>query len=57
MWKSKDYILSKYPMELLLKYDYYFAICEAGFNSGKLGIGHYIIVSDDLLSTNNSFNY
>jgi cyclopropane-fatty-acyl-phospholipid synthase len=57
MWKSKDYILSKYPMELLLKYDYYFAICEAGFNTGKLGIGHYIIVNDSVLSTDNSFNY
>lgn len=57
MWLSKDYILSKYSMELLLKYDYYFSICEAGFNTGKLGIGHYVIVNNEVLSTNNSFNY
>ncbi len=55
MWKEKDYIRSKYPEELLLKYDYYFSICEAGFNTGYLGIGHYVIVSDPILSINNSF--
>lgn len=45
MWNKKDYIRSKYPEELMLKYDYYFSICETGFNTGILGIGHYIIVN------------
>jgi len=57
MWKEKEYIRSKYPEELLLKYDYYFAICEAGFNTGILGIGHYVIVSEPILSITNSFGY
>jgi len=57
MWIKKDYIQSKYSYELLLKYDYYFSICEAGFNSGILGIGHYIIVNESILSLTNSFNY
>lgn len=57
MWKEKDYISSKYPKELMLKYDYYFAICEAGFNTGMLGIGHYVIVKEPILSINNSFTY
>jgi cyclopropane-fatty-acyl-phospholipid synthase len=55
MWKEKENILTKYPLELMLKYDYYFAICEAGFNTGMLGIGHYIIVSEPILSLNNSY--
>jgi cyclopropane-fatty-acyl-phospholipid synthase len=57
MLNEKNYILSKYPKELLLKYEYYFAVCEAGFNTGMLGIGHYVIVPDEILSTTNSFNY
>lgn len=57
MWKEKEYIRSKYPEELMLKYDYYFAICEAGFNTGILGIGHYIIVNESLLTLSNSFGY
>lgn len=57
MWKSSDYINNKYSKEFLLKYDYYFAICEAAFNTGILGIGHYVIVSEPILSLTNSFNY
>lgn len=57
MWGEKDYIRTKYPEELMLKYDYYFAICEAGFNTGILGIGHYIIVNEPILSISNSFGY
>ena len=57
MWKEKEYIRSKYPEELMLKYNYYFAICEAGFNTNVLGIGHYVIVSEPILSIQNSFNY
>jgi cyclopropane-fatty-acyl-phospholipid synthase len=57
MWKEKDYISSKYPKELMLKYDYYFAVCEAAFNTGMFGIGHYVIVSEPVLSLTNSFNY
>ena len=57
MWAEKDYIRTKYPEELLLKYDYYFAICEAGFNTGIMGIGHYVIVPEPILSLTNSFNY
>ena len=54
MIESKAYILEKYGIELFLKYEYYFAICEAGFNTGSMGIGHYIIVSDDILTTSKS---
>lgn len=57
MWSEQNYIRTKYPEELLLKYDYYFAICEAGFNTGILGIGHYVIVSEPVLSLTNSFGY
>ena len=57
MWNEQNYIRTKYSNELLLKYDYYFAICEAGFNTGMLGIGHYVIVSEPILSITNSFNY
>lgn len=57
MWKEREYIRSKYPEELMLKYDYYFAVCEAGFNTGILGIGHYIIVNEPILSLTNSFGY
>lgn len=57
MWNERDYIRSKYPEELMLKYDYYFAVCEAGFNTGMLGIGHYIIVNEPILSLTNSFGY
>jgi len=55
MWKEREYIRTKYTEELMLKYDYYFAICEAGFNTGILGIGHYIIVNQSILSLTNSF--
>ena len=41
----------------MLKYDYYFAICEAEFNTGILGIGHYVIVNEPVLSLTNSFGY
>lgn len=57
MWNKKDYIRSKYPKELMLNYDYYFAIYEAGFNTGILGIGHYIITNEPILSLSNSFGY
>ena len=57
MWKEREYIRTKYPEELMLKYDYYFAICEAGFNTGILGIGHYIIINEPILSLTNSFGY
>jgi len=57
MIQEKNYILEHYGKELFLKYEYYFTICESAFNTGILGIGHYVIVNDDILSTNNSFNY
>lgn len=57
MWGEREYIRTKYPEELMLKYDYYFAICEAGFNTGILGIGHYVIVNEPILSLTNSFGY
>lgn len=57
MWKESEYIKINYSTELLLKYDYYFASCESAFNTGMMGIGHYVIVSDPILSISNSFNY
>ena len=55
MLAQKDWIRTKYPEELIRKYDYYFAICEAGFNTGILGIGHYIIVQEPILTLTNSY--
>lgn len=57
MLKEKDYIIKNYNEELLKKYEFYFAICEACFSVGSMGIGHYVIVNEELVSTNNSFNY
>lgn len=57
MIESKAYICENYGLELFAKYEYYFASCEAAFNTGSLGIGHYVIVPDDILNTTNSFNY
>jgi cyclopropane-fatty-acyl-phospholipid synthase len=57
MIESKEFILQKYGLELFAKYEYYFAACEAAFNTGSLGIGHYTIVPDDIINTTNSFNY
>lgn len=57
MLKEKDYIIMHYGEELFKKYEFYFAICEAGFNAGFLAIGHYVIVNNDIVSLNNSFNY
>ena len=57
MWLEREYIRTKYPEELMLKYDYYFSICEAGFNTGILGIGHYIIINEPILSLTDSFGY
>jgi cyclopropane-fatty-acyl-phospholipid synthase len=56
MMLEKQYILKNYGNELLAKYEYYFAICEAAFNTGSMGIGHYIIVNNDMLSTDDSYN-
>jgi cyclopropane-fatty-acyl-phospholipid synthase len=55
--KEKEYIIKNYSLELFRKYYYYLSACEASFNTGEMGIGHYIIVHDDILSTSNSFNY
>ena len=57
MIAAKDYIIKHYSIELYKKYEYYFASCEANFNTGFNGIGHYVIVHDTILSTKNSFNY
>ena len=57
MLKQKDYILKNYGKELLLKYEYYFTICEAGFNSNIMGIGHYVIIKGNTVNLSNSFIY
>lgn len=57
MMKERDYVTKEYGDELLKKYEYYFAICEAGFSTGSLGIGHYVITNEPIVSTKNSFNY
>ena len=57
MLNSADYVKKHFSEELLLKFDYYFSICRSGFITGNLAIGHYIIVHDEKLSINNSFNY
>lgn len=57
MLKNKNYIIDNYSEELLLKYEYYFSSSEAGFNTGILGIGHFVIVNSNILTLDNSFNY
>lgn len=55
--KNKEYIINNYSEDLFLKYDYYLSSCESAFNSGIMGIGHYVIVNQQYVNLNNSFNY
>jgi cyclopropane-fatty-acyl-phospholipid synthase len=57
MLNEKKYIIENYGEDLLKKYEFYFAICETGFRLGYMGIGHYIIVNEPVISTDNSFNW
>jgi len=57
MLENKNYIINNYSEELLLKYEYYFSSSEAGFDTGILGIGHFVIVNNNMLTLDNSFNY
>jgi cyclopropane fatty-acyl-phospholipid synthase-like methyltransferase len=57
MLKQKNYILKNYGKELFLKYEYYFTICEAGFNTNMMGIGQYVIIKGDTVNLSNSFIY
>jgi cyclopropane-fatty-acyl-phospholipid synthase len=55
--ENKDVLIKKYGEEMFLKYEYYLASCETCFNLGMVGIGHYVLTNDTILTTNNSFNY
>ena len=55
--ENKNILIKKYGEKVFLKYEYYLASCEACFNLGHVGIGHYVMVHEDIVSTNNSFNY
>lgn len=57
MMKNSEYIIEKYGIELLRKYEYYMMTCEVGFTNGGMGIGHYLIVNSPNASLNNSFTY
>jgi cyclopropane-fatty-acyl-phospholipid synthase len=57
MFDKSDYIIEKYGKNLLLKYEYYFKICEAVFTSGMMGISHILITNDITVNCNNNFNY
>lgn len=45
MQKNKEYIYEHYGEALYRQYEYYFNICEAGFTTGKLALGHYLITN------------
>jgi cyclopropane fatty-acyl-phospholipid synthase-like methyltransferase len=55
--KDKEELIKKYGIKLFNKYEYYLASTEANFKLGDMGIGHYVMVSDDNVYTSNSFNY
>jgi len=55
MLEKSDYIVQKYDMELLKKYEYYFNICEAMFRCGTVGIGHYLITNEQIVSLDNNY--
>jgi cyclopropane-fatty-acyl-phospholipid synthase len=57
MMNNRKYIEEKYGIELLRRYDYYFASCYALFTTGNLGIGHYIITSKKTLNINSNSNF
>jgi len=57
MLKNKDFIIKKYGKQLLNKYDFYLAICEAGFRANKLSLGHYLIKNDNINNLSNNFIY
>jgi len=39
--------LSKYSDELVRKFDYYFASCDAAFSVGLMALGHYVFIKHD----------
>jgi cyclopropane-fatty-acyl-phospholipid synthase len=55
MLVNRDVILKSYDQELINKFEYYFASCEAGFTGGTMGIGHFIITNDNISTLENSF--
>lgn len=55
MYTNKDYIIGKYGEELFRRYEYYFKICEVGFATGKLALGHYIISNNMIGTLSNSY--
>jgi cyclopropane-fatty-acyl-phospholipid synthase len=42
--EESQYVLSHYSNDLLLKYDYYFASCDAAFSVGLMALGHFVFV-------------
>ena len=57
MLSKKDYILKHYGKKLLDTYEYYMSVCEAGFISGSMCIGHYVITNSNMVSLDNNFVY
>lgn len=57
MLSKSDFIADKYSKELILKYEYYFKICEAAFTSGVMGIQHILITNDITVTVDNNFLY
>ena len=55
MYAESDYIIKTYSKNLLLKYEYYFKICEATFTSGAMGIAHFLITNDITVNVDNNF--
>ena len=52
---NKKYVLENYGEKIFRTYEYYFNICEAGFRSGKMGVGHYLIVNNQINSLTNNY--
>lgn len=57
MLKNKEYIVKHYGLDLLKTYEYYFAVCEAMFSTGTMGIGHYVITNNNIVNLDNNFVY
>jgi len=57
MMKNKEYIIKQYGIQLLNTYEYYLASCEAMFNTGSMGISHYVITNKNEVDLQNNFVY
>jgi cyclopropane-fatty-acyl-phospholipid synthase len=57
MMQNKEYIIKQYGIQLLNTYEYYLSSCEAMFNTGSMGIAHYVITNKNEVDLQNNFVY